>query len=115
MDGAKELPQRGWVQPGEVVWCDVCARRTYVWELHHLIPMAWGGSESRLLTDHQVVWVRACGDCHGTIHMILDTARKGGGWPVSWLAAQDIPHLIVMAALRGWHGWKHQTLEGITT
>jgi hypothetical protein len=30
--GVEELPAKGWVTPGEVVWCDVCARRTYVWE-----------------------------------------------------------------------------------
>jgi hypothetical protein len=83
--------------------------------LHHLVPIAWGGSDSRLLTDHQVIWVRADGDCHSTIHMILDKAKQGGGWPTQWLADQAIPHLVVEAARRGWNTWKRATFEGVTT
>ena len=82
------------------MWC---------WELHHLVPVAWGGDDSRKDADHQVVWVKADGDCHGTIHMILDKAKSSGGWPKDWLADQDMPHLVVMAALRGWNAWKQQT------
>lgn len=110
----KELAPRGWVQPGEVVHCDVCGRRCWVWELHHLVPMAWGGSDSRRVEDHQVIWVKADGDCHSTCHMILDKAKTGGGWPVAWLAEQEIPHLVVETARRGWNAWKQQALEGVS-
>lgn len=102
---ALRLPAKGWVQPGEVVFCDVCARRVYVWELHHLVPIAWGGSDSRRLDDHQVIWVRADGDCHAVIHMILDKAKTAGAWPTVWLEEQGIPHLVVEAARRGWNAW----------
>ena len=106
---ARELPARGWVAPGDVVFCDVCGRRVWCWDLHHITPISWGGSDSRLVADHQVVWVRADGDCHATVHMILDTARKPGAWPHAWLTDQDMPHLVVMAALRGWNAWKGAT------
>ena len=105
-------PQTGWVQVGDTVWCDVCARRIWVFEVHHLVPMAWGGSNSRRLDDHQVIWVAACGDCHGTVHMILDKAHKDGGWPGQWIGDQQFPHLIVETARRGWNAWKQQTPEG---
>lgn len=110
-----EHPVKGWVQPGEVVICDSCGRRVWYWELHHLVPIAWGGSDSRLETDRQVIWVRICGDCHGVTHMILDKAKAAGGWPTQWLADQGIPHLIVETARRGWNGWKRQTFEGAST
>jgi hypothetical protein len=103
------LPQTGWVQPTEVVHCDVCGRRVWTWELHHVVPISWGGSDSRKVDDHQVVWVKACGDCHSTCHMILDKAKAAGGWPAVWLTDQDMPHLVVMVALRGWNGWKQMT------
>jgi hypothetical protein len=107
---ARTLPAKGWVQPGEVVYCDVCARRVYVWELHHLVPIAWGGSDSRRVDDHQVIWVRADGDCHAVIHMILDKAKAAGAWPTEWLDQQDgIPHLIVETARRGWNTWRQGT------
>jgi hypothetical protein len=113
IDGRKlELPPRGWVQPGEVVYCDVCGRRIFLWELHHLTPISWGGSDSRKLEDHQVVWVRADGDCHGVIHMILDKAKHDGGWPSAWLAQMEIPHLVVEAARRGWNAWVKATFDG---
>lgn len=102
-------PELGWVQAGEIAHCDVCGRRCWVWELHHLVPVAWGGSDSRAAGDHQVIWVKADGDCHGTIHMILDKAKSSGGWPVAWIAEQEFPHLIVEAARRGWNAWKQQT------
>jgi hypothetical protein len=108
----KELPARGWVQAGDTAHCDVCGRRVWTWDLHHLVPIAWGGSDSRLLTDHQVVWVKADGDCHATVHMILDKARKAEGWPVAWLEEQAMPHLVAETARRGWNGWKKMTLEG---
>ena len=112
---AKELPQRGWVAPGEIVHCDACGRRAYVWECHHIIPVAWGGSDSRRVDDHQVIWVRVCGDCHAVIHMILDRAKKDGGWPALWINQHGgIPHLVVEAARRGWNVWKHQTFGGTT-
>lgn len=103
------LPAKGWVLPDEVVYCDVCGRRVWVWELHHLIPIAWGGNDSRHLTDHQVVWVRTDGDCHATIHMILDTAKKAGAWPEAWLVQTQIPHLIVETARRGWNAYVKET------
>jgi hypothetical protein len=106
----RELPAKGWVEPGQVIHCDVDGRRVYVWELHHIIPISWGGSDSRLLTDHQVVWIRVCGDCHSVIHMILDRAHKDGGWPQLWINSHGgIPHLVVEAARRGWNGYKCQT------
>ena len=109
---AKEFPAKGWVQPGEVVFCDACGRRVYVWELHHLVPIAWGGSDSRLLADRQVVWVRLDGDCHAVVHMILDRAQRDGGWPELWINQHGgIPHLVVETARRGWNQWKHQTFE----
>lgn len=104
--GAREVAARGWVKPGEVVLCDVCGERCYVWELHHLLPVAWGGSDSRLVADHQRIWVVADGRCHDTIHMILDRAKKDGVWPDLWINQHGgIPHLIVQAALRGWALW----------
>ena len=106
--------EAGWVQAGDVVHCDVCGRRVWTWELHHLVPIAWGGSDSRLAPDHQVVWVKADGDCHATVHMILDHARKAEGWPVAWLDEQAMPHLVVETARRGWNTWKQQILEGTT-
>ena len=102
----KTFPTKGWVQPGEIVFCDVCGRRVWYWELHHLVPIAWGGSDSRLERDRQVIWVRACGDCHGVIHMILDKAQRDTAWPTVWLADQGIPHLMVETARRGWNAWK---------
>jgi hypothetical protein len=111
---AKELPAKGWVQPGEVVYCDVDGRRVWYWELHHIVPIAWGGSDSRRVDDHQVVWVAACGDCHGVIHMILDKARSAGGWPAQWIADLELPHLVVEAARRGWNGY-HKLTFGDTT
>jgi hypothetical protein len=110
----KTVPARGWVAPGETVLCDVCGRRVFAWDCHHIIPIAWGGPDSRLETDHQVVWVRVDGDCHAVVHMILDKAKRGGGWPVQFLEEQQIPHLVVEAARRGWNGWKRQALEGGT-
>jgi hypothetical protein len=112
---AKELPARGWVQPGDVTHCDVCGRRIWLYELHHVVPVAWGGSDSRRVEDHQVIWVKACGDCHGVCHMILDKAKTTGGWPAAWLAEMEIPHLVVETARRGWNAWKRQTFEGVTT
>jgi hypothetical protein len=110
---AKELPARGWVQPGEVVHCDACGRRVYVWELHHLIPISWGGDDSRLLVDRQVVWVRVDSDCHATIHMILDRARKESTWSDLWINSHGgIPHLVVEVARRGWNAWKKAALDG---
>jgi hypothetical protein len=110
-----EHAPRGWVQPGEVVLCDVCGRRIYLWELHHLVPISWGGSDSRLEADRQVIWIRVDGDCHGVIHMILDRAKRDGGWPVAWLEQQQMPHLVVEAARRGWNGWKRLTFDGVNT
>lgn len=110
---AKELPAKGWVQPGELVLCDACGRRVYVWELHHLVPIAWGGSDSRLVADRQVVWVRLDGDCHATVHMILDHCQKVGAWDDLWINSHDgLPHLTVETARRGWNNWKKQTFEG---
>jgi len=106
---ARVHPEFGWVQPGEVVFCDVCGRRVFCWDLHHLVPVAWGGSDSRKDVDHQVIWVRADGDCHAVIHMILDKAKATGGWPVQWLTESEIPHLVVEAARRGWNTWKKAT------
>jgi len=111
---AKELPAKGWVQPGDVAYCDVCGRRIWLWELHHIVPIAWGGSDSRRVDDHQVVWVAACGDCHGVIHMILDKARAAGGWPGQWIADQGMPHQVVEAARRGWNSY-HKLTFGDTT
>jgi hypothetical protein len=103
------LPQTGWVPPTELVHCDICGRRCWVWELHHLVPISWGGSDSRKVDDHQVVWVRADGDCHSTVHMILDKAKADGGWPAVWLSQQEIPHLVAETARRGWAAWKQAT------
>lgn len=112
IDGRKlELPSRGWVQPGEIVICDVCGQRCYVWELHHLVPISWGGDDSRRIEDHQVVWVRADGNCHSVVHMILDKARQAGGWPAAFVEQQGIPHLVVETARRGWNGWVKQTFR----
>jgi hypothetical protein len=110
-----EHPATGWVQPGEVIYCDACGRRVYVWELHHVVPIAWGGSDSRLVADRQVVWVRLDGDCHAVVHMILDKAQKDGGWPDQWINQHgDIPHLVIEVARRGWNGWHKQTFGGNT-
>jgi len=110
-----EHPVKGWVSPGELIICDCCLRRVFYWELHHLVPIAWGGSDSRLETDRQVVWVRICGDCHGVVHMILDKARHDGGWPLAWLVALEAPHHMIETARRGWNKWKQMTFEGVTT
>jgi hypothetical protein len=111
----KELPAKGWVTPGEIRYCDICGRRVYVWSLHHLVPMSWGGSDSRRITDHQVIWVRTCGDCHDTVHMVLDHCQKVGAWDDLWINSHgDLPHLVVEVARRGWNGWKQMTFGDTT-
>jgi hypothetical protein len=102
----RELPAKGWVQPGEVVYCDACGERCYVWSLHHILPISWGGSDSRLLADRQVVWVRVDSKCHDLIHMVLDHAQKAGTWPDPWMNQHGgMPHLAVEIARRGWMLW----------
>jgi hypothetical protein len=95
-------PERGWVPAYEVFHCDACDLRRWYWELHHLDPVGWGGSDSRRLPDRQIVWVRVCGDCHSTAHMILDTFKAAGAWSEEWLAQMDLPHYYVEVARRGW-------------
>lgn len=68
------------------VYCDACHRRVWVWELHHLVPVGWQGDDSRAVRDWYVVWVKLCGDCHNTAHMILDTTRDDfGAWNDDWI------------------------------
>jgi len=104
-----EHPVKGWVSPGELIICDCCNRRVWYYEVHHLVPVTWGGSDSRLEADRQVVWVRICGDCHGVVHMILDKARHDGGWPLAWLVELEAPHHMIETARRGWNAWKRET------
>jgi hypothetical protein len=101
-----ESPATGYVRPSDPpVRCDSCGRLVHYWELHHLDPKGWGGDPSQLLVDRQVVWVRICGDCHSTAHMILDTFKPRGVWDDLWLNgyATPIPHGIVEVARRGWN------------
>ena len=107
-----EHPVTGWAQPGDVFYCDCCTRRIWLRELHHLVPIAWGGSDSRLESDRQVIWAWLCGDCHGTVHMILDKAKAAGGWPQLWINSLELPHCMVETARRGWNQWKRTTFEG---
>lgn len=104
-------PERGWVAPGDLVWCDACGKRCWYWELHHLDPVGWGGPDSRQLVDRQVVWVRVDSDCHAVAHMILDTARRGGAWPEAWLLELEIPHPYVELARRGWQLYQRRLRE----
>src|SRR5215204_7701627 len=100
-----EHPAKGWVQPGgPPVYCDACDQRCWYWELHHLDPVGWGGPDSRLLVDRQIVWVRLDGNCHAVAHMILDTAKVQDKWPELWLNGYNppIPHAMVEIARRGW-------------
>jgi hypothetical protein len=99
----RELPPRGWTQPGEILWCDACDRRIWYWELHHLDPKGWGGNPSQKLEDRQVVWVRLDGDCHATAHMILDRFKADGIWSEQWCRDMELPHAIVEVARRGWN------------
>jgi hypothetical protein len=104
-------PSRGYVGPEDPpVFCDCCGKFCHYWELHHLDPVGWGGSDSRALADRQVVWVRIDGDCHAVCHMILDTAKRQNGWPEPWLAGftTPIPHLQVEVARRGWQRYVHR-------
>jgi hypothetical protein len=103
--GIREAPAKGWVRPDDPpVYCDACNQRCWYWELHHLDPIGWGGSPSRLLADRQIVWIRVDGNCHGVGHMILDAGKANGSWPQAWLDsfADPLPHPMVEVARRGW-------------
>jgi hypothetical protein len=103
------VPARGWAAPGEIIHCDICGERCFVWQLHHLDPIGWGGSPSRRLDDHQVVWVVVDGRCHDAIHIILDHAKDQGGWPDVWLnQLGGVPHLVEQGARRGWALYTHR-------
>jgi hypothetical protein len=109
------MAARGYVRPGDApVFCDACDQECFYWELHHLDPMGWGGDESRLLVDRQVVWVRLDGSCHSTAHMILDTFKPRGAWDDLWLSgyARPIPHAIVEVARRGWNLYQRRIAQG---
>lgn len=101
----REGTVRGWVRPGDLVYCDVCGERVYVWQLHHLDPVGRGGNPSRKPEDHQRVWIRADGRCHDLIHLLLDPVYDAGSWSeedeAGW-RADGIPHLTIEAARRGW-------------
>jgi hypothetical protein len=106
-----ELAPRGWVPPGEVFHCDACLQRRWYWELHHLDPVGWGGSDSRKLVDRQLVWIRVCGDCHSTAHMILDRAKADAAWPELWIVQLEVPHHYVEVARRGWQLYQRRLQE----
>lgn len=104
---------QGWVNAGEVDYCDACNRRVWVWELHHLVPVDWGGNKSRADRDHYVVWVKACGDCHNTVHRILDHCKPLNRWDGVWVEDMAFPLHMVRIARWGWNLAVHQQIVGL--
>jgi hypothetical protein len=84
--------------------CDLCARRNNIFmlEKHHILPKGWGGPTTEAESARNKVWVYADGNCHNTVHMILDHAKKTGEWDESYLKHWDFPYGATRFAKLGW-------------
>lgn len=84
--------------------CAMCRRRgnIFVLEKHHILPKGWGGPTTEAESARWTVWVYADGNCHNTVHLILDHMKRVGEWDEGYLEHWDFPYGPVRYAKLGW-------------
>jgi hypothetical protein len=95
------------VTPDAGAWVVCAAHPTthleWMYERHHLRPLAWGGPASLAMEFLHVVWEPLCGSCHNADHIALDEAMRTGYWPPAiWLSAHRVGYNRRVLARRGW-------------
>lgn len=84
--------------------CAMCSRRAniFVLEKHHIWPVGWGGPSTVAASARGKVWVYADGNCHNTVHLILDHMKRVGEWDDSFMEHWQFPFGPGRFANIGW-------------
>jgi hypothetical protein len=87
--------------------CGMCRRHTaiFVLEKHHILPKSWGGPTTEAESARGTVWEYADGNCHNTVHLILDHMKRVGEWDEDYLHHWEFPFGPVRFAKMGWDRW----------
>lgn len=72
-------------------------RPTYL-EVHHVLPLGWGGPDTR---ENEVT---VCSTGHASIHRLLNLYRMSGGKP-PWILRRQWGHGERKVAERGWQAY----------
>jgi hypothetical protein len=84
--------------------CAMCNRRNniFVLEKHHIWPVGWGGPSTTAATAQGKIWVFSDGNCHNTLHVILDHMKKVGEWDETYVKHWEFPYGPTRYAKLGW-------------
>lgn len=61
-------------------------------EKHHIWPVGWGGPSTTAESAKGKIWVYADGNCHNTVHIIMDHMKRVGEWDDSFMEYWGFPY-----------------------